>query len=65
MESAIASPSWLNVLVQRLLQPQWALASLAALVVVGIVAGAANSSSELRHQAQARYLNAVAPSSVH
>jgi hypothetical protein len=63
--SEIASPSWLDVLVQRLLQPRWALASLAVLVVAGGVIGAANSSTEHRHQAQARYLSAVAPSSVH
>ena len=63
--SEIASPSWLDVLVQRLLQPRWALASLAVLVVAGGIIGAANSSTELRHQARARYLSAVAPSYVH
>jgi len=61
----ISSSSWLDVLVQRFLQPRWAVASLVMLIVAGGVVGAARSSAEFRHQAQIRYLSAVAPSSVH
>ena len=61
----MSSLVWLDVLVQQLLRPRWALASLAVLVVAGAIGGAANSSVAVRNQAQARYLSAVAPSSIH
>lgn len=64
-EAAMPSLSWLDALVQQLLRPRWAMASLVVVIFAGSIGGAVNNSAAVRNQAQARYLSAVAPSSVH
>jgi hypothetical protein len=59
--SAIAR---LESLIERLLLPRFALASLAVLLVAGGVTGILTSGSVAKAQAQGRYLSAVAPDSV-
>jgi hypothetical protein len=51
--------------VERLLRPRIAVAGLAGLLLVGAVAGVASGQAAARQAAQARYLAAVAPQSMH
>jgi hypothetical protein len=48
---------------ERLLQPRWALGSLAALLVASATAGVMSGTATARHAAQERYLASVAPQS--
>ena len=56
--------AWLDQWVERLLLPRFALASLALVLVAGGVTGVITSADAVKHQAQARYLSAVAPSTL-
>lgn len=54
-------PAWLEVLVAGLLRPRLAFALIAALVLIGALLGVHDGSRVARQQAQARYVQAVAP----
>jgi hypothetical protein len=56
--------AWLDRLVERFLRPRLALAGITALLLVSGVAGVLSGSDAAKHAAQARYLSAVAPSTV-
>jgi hypothetical protein len=63
--SEAASPlAWLDRLVERLLRPRFALASITALLLVSGLAGVLNGTETAKQTAQARYLSAVAPNTV-
>jgi hypothetical protein len=51
--------------IERLLLPRFALASLTLLLVAGALTGVIASTSTAKQQAQARYLSAVAPNTLH
>ncbi len=55
---------WFEAAIAFVLRPQLALATVAALIVAGAVIGAHDGNQLARHDAQARYLAAVAPNSV-
>jgi hypothetical protein len=60
-----ASPwAWLDGLVERLLRPRFALAGIAALLMISGLAGVLSGTEMAKQTAQARYLAAVAPNSV-
>jgi hypothetical protein len=59
-----SSPSWLDRFVERLLRPRLALAGITALLLVSALAGVLSGAETARQAAQARYLSAVAPSTV-
>ena len=65
-ESARAIPngSWVEVLAALLLRPRFALIAAVALVFAGALLGVREGSQTARQEAQARYLAAVAPSSI-
>lgn len=63
-EAPAATPTWLDALIARVLRPRLALATAAALLVVGAFLGAQNGSHLARHDAEVRYLAAVAPNSL-
>ena len=56
--------TWLDALVALLLRPRFAYATVAALMLGGIVLGAFNGAQTARHDAEARYLASVAPNSL-
>jgi hypothetical protein len=58
------SPAWLGNLIAWVLRPRLALAALIALVLVGALFGMREGNQLARHDAQARYLAAVAPNSL-
>lgn len=60
-EAKPESASWLDELVARLLRPRLAFAAVAALLLAGILTGAHAGVETARHEAQTRYLAAVAP----
>jgi hypothetical protein len=60
---SLAAKSWVDVLIERLLQPRFALAASAALLLVGGLSGLADGSVSAKRLAQERYLSAVAPNS--
>lgn len=62
-QSATA-PSWLDVLIAGLLRSRLAFAAVAALVIAGAWLGMQQGNQLARHDAQARYLAAVAPDSL-
>lgn len=62
---AAGPTTWLDALLNQVLRPRFALAAVAALVVLGALLGALNGSQLARHDAQARYLAAVAPGTLH
>jgi hypothetical protein len=53
--------SWVDQLVERLLRPRFALASIAALLVLSGLAGVLSGAATARQTAQTRYFSAVAP----
>lgn len=62
-----AAPSlsnWLERWVETLLVPRFALAGLASMLVIGGLTGMATSAGDVREQAQARYLDSVAPNTI-
>lgn len=60
----VADGSWLSGLAGWLLQPQRALAVAAVLVLAGVGLGWRQGEHLAQHEAQARYLAAVAPNSL-
>ena len=63
--SEATSPvAWLDRLVERLLRPRFALAGITALLLVSGLAGLLSGTETAKQTAQARYLSAVAPSTV-
>ncbi len=59
-----APVAWLDRLVERCLRPRLALAGITALLLVSGVAGVLSGTQTAKEVAQARYLSAVAPSTV-
>jgi hypothetical protein len=57
--------SWLEWLASLVLRPRFALATACALVLLGAVLGSFNGAAHARHNAQARYLAAVAMPASH
>ena len=57
-----ARRNWLDSLVQWVLRPKLALAGVAVLMLAGGLMGVREGAQSARHDAQARYLAAVAPS---
>lgn len=55
---------WLQVLAGWVLRPKLAFATAAALVLAGVLLGARDGMETARHDAQARYLAAVAPNAL-
>ncbi len=53
--------SWLDTLAMLVLRPRFAFATVAALVLAGVLLGAYDGTQVARQDAQARYLAAVAP----
>jgi hypothetical protein len=56
--------TWLDALVTLVLRPRFALATATVLIVAGALLGVRNGSQMANHDAQARYLAAVAPNSL-
>lgn len=54
-------PSWLDSIVSLVFRPRLALAAVAVLLLAGTVLGVREGVQTARHEAQARYLTAVAP----
>ena len=63
-EAPAKSESWLDSLAALILRPRLAFATLAVLVFAGGLLGAYDGSQTARHDAQARYVASVAPSSL-
>ena len=61
----VASPGWIDALAVWLLKPRLALASVAALVLAGVLLGSVEGTTQARQHAQERYLAAVAPAELH
>ena len=59
-----ADASWLDAVARWLMRPRLALAAIAVVVVVGVGLGWRDGHQLARHDAQARYLAAVAPDSL-
>jgi len=55
---------WLDALVNWVLRPRLAFASVAVLMLVGILLGTRGGAQAARHDAQARYIASVAPGSL-
>jgi hypothetical protein len=60
-EAPAKSESWLDALAVLVLRPRFALATVSALVLAGVLLGAYDGTQVARQDAQARYLAAVAP----
>ena len=56
--------AWLEALIALLLRPRFAYATVAALLLAGISLGAYSGAQTARHDAEARYVAAVAPNSL-
>jgi len=56
-----ASASWLDALAAFVMKPRFALATAAVLILAGTLLGVREASQTARHEAQARYVAAVAP----
>ena len=54
------APSWVESLAALILKPRFALATVCALMLVGVTLGSLNGTAHARHDAQERYLAAVA-----
>jgi hypothetical protein len=63
-ETAATPTGWLDALGALVLRPRFALAAVAALMLIGILAGVQQGREAARHDAQMNYLTAVAPHSV-
>ena len=57
--------AWLDALAALVLRPRLALATVAVLMITGTLFGARDGSQAAHQNAQARYLAAVAPNSLH
>ncbi|MDD5140600.1 MAG: hypothetical protein PHY43_10120 [Verrucomicrobiales bacterium] len=56
--------TWLEAIVSLMLRPRFAYATVAALMLGGIVLGTYNGAHSARHDAEARYVASVAPNSL-
>lgn len=63
-EAPVKSESWLDALAALILRPKFAFATVAVLMLAGILLGTHEGVQTARHDAQARYLAAVAPNSL-
>ena len=63
-EAPAKPTSWLDALAAFILRPRLAFAATAALVLAGVLLGAVEGAQTARHDAQARYVAAVAPNSL-
>lgn len=61
-ETPGTAPSWMELLAGLLLKPRFAVAAMCAFVAVGVALGSINGAAQVRHDAQERYLAAVAVS---
>jgi len=58
------SASWLDLLATLVLRPKLAVATVAMLMLAGIMLGSIEGSKAVRQDAQARYIASVAPASL-
>ena len=63
-EAPMKSASWLDALATLILRPRLAFATIAVLMLAGVLLGSHDGVQTARHDAQARYLAAVAPNSL-
>jgi len=63
-EAPVKSESWLDALAMLVLRPRFALATAAALIVVGALLGVREGNVAANQTAQEQYLTAVAPTSL-
>jgi hypothetical protein len=63
-EAPAKPASWLDALAALILRPRLAIASIAILMLAGILLGANEGAQNARHDAQARYVASVAPDSL-
>lgn len=64
-DTPVKSDSWLDALAALVLRPRFALATAAALIVVGALLGVREGNLAANQTAQEQYLAAVAPASLH
>lgn len=62
-EATVKEESWLDALAALILRPRLAFATFIVLLAAGIMVGGHAGAQTARHDAQARYLAAVAPGS--
>ncbi|HEX5399905.1 MAG TPA: hypothetical protein VFY06_12750 [Verrucomicrobiae bacterium] len=63
-ETPAESKSWIDSLAALILRPKFAFATVAVLMLAGILLGTHEGSQIARQDAQSRYLTAVAPNSL-
>ncbi len=63
-ESPVKSGSWLDALAALVLRPRFAYATVATLMVAGVLLGTYQGAQTVKQTEQARYLAAVAPNSL-
>ena len=63
-EAPVKSGSWLDALIALVLRPRFAYATVATLMLAGILLGTYQGTQNARQNEQARYLAAVAPNSL-
>jgi hypothetical protein len=63
-EAPVKSASWLDALAVLILRPRLAFATIAVLMLAGVLLGSHDGVQTAQHDAQARYLAAVAPNSL-
>ena len=63
-EAPVKSGSWLDAFAALVLRPRFAYATVATLVLAGVLLGTYQGAQTARQDAQARYLAAVAPNSL-
>lgn len=63
-EAPLQPVSWLDALAALILRPRLAFASVAVLMLAGILLGVNEGAQHARHDAQDRYLASVAPQAV-
>ena len=65
MPDSLGAFAWLDTLVALVLRPRFAYAAVAILMTLGIWLGAHEGSRSARQNAEARYVSAVAPATLH
>ena len=63
-EAPVKAESWLDALAALILRPRFAFTTAAMLLFAGALLGTHEGTQSARHDAQARYLAAVAPNSL-
>ena len=63
-EAPVKSGSWLDALAALVLRPRFAYATVAALVLAGVLLGTYQGAQTVKQNEQARYLASVAPDSL-